>query len=113
MTDEQKHELSNCLSEISKGTSNAGRLLGQADVAVQKLAGEEAELVSMNLDKLKVTLEEAEEVQLGKTAHPIKSQMAKQTCTFLGGGGGDVFLEVPQKTITSHEHVWGWMFSLS
>ena len=63
MTDEQKQELSTCLNEVSKATSMAGRLLGQAEVAVQKLGGKEAELVSMNLDKLKVTLEEAEEVQ--------------------------------------------------
>ena len=72
VTDELKQEVATCLSEISKATSMGSRLLGQADMAVQKLSPKECELVMMNLEKLKSTLEEAEEVVwLERMAHNI------------------------------------------
>ena len=62
VTDEQKQDLATSLTEISKATSNGGRLMGHADQAQQKMAAKDKEIVMMNLEKLRVTLEEAEEV---------------------------------------------------
>ena len=66
MTDEQRKELGQCLSDMGKATNNAQKLVAAADSGLPQLSKHEKELMEMNLDKYKAVAQEAEEVTLWK-----------------------------------------------
>ena len=57
-----KQQLGALLSEISKVTSQANKVVIAADTSFNQINKVESDLLQMNLEKLRATLEEAEEV---------------------------------------------------
>ena len=83
ISDEKKKELTNILGDIGKLTSNSNKLVMSVESGFGKRSKVDKELLEINLEKLKSSLEEAEEA-LRKTNDIIL--FLKSTNIFGGGG---------------------------